>query len=187
MFSIAFAVAAPLVDVLLGGGWDGVVPILRILIVGGLFQASGYAVYWAFLSLGLTGANLRYTLVARTGLIICIFVGSIFGVTGVATGYAVGLFLMWPFGLWWLSRVSEAPSLALLKNGLRIVMTYTPAAVAGFATTEFLVTSPGIVSLICGLAVCAATFVVTCALLPSARRDLRTLKETGALVRRRKK
>ncbi|PPG52783.1 lipopolysaccharide biosynthesis protein [Rathayibacter sp. AY1E9] len=94
-FFLAAALAPPLVELVLGPQWSISASLFAILAIGGLFQSMGYVYYWAFVSLGLTGLQLRYSLITRTFMVLLIVAGVPFGSTGVALAVSLGLLLNW--------------------------------------------------------------------------------------------
>ncbi|WP_368565363.1 lipopolysaccharide biosynthesis protein [Pseudoxanthomonas sp. UTMC 1351] len=183
IFAMACAQAGPLILLVLGQRWQMTVPIFQILVVGGVFQAAGYAAYWVFLSKGLTGAQLYYAIVSRTLVIACIAIGSQWGVLGVATGYACGLALSWPLVLWWLSRVSDAPVRQMLVNGLRAMAGYGLCAFASYmASAQFAAASLSM-QLGVGIATAVVAFAVLCAVWPAFRRDVVDILHTRTFFR----
>ncbi len=182
IFAFAAAQAPLLIPLVLGPQWTQSAPIFQILAVGGAAQAVSYATYWVFLSKGLTGSNLRFAALSRPILIAAIAVGSIWGVLGVAAGYSVGLLLLWPFGLWWIGRASNAPALRMLLNGLRAISAYGIAGCVSF-TASWL--SAGN---LLGLAFGFVAFVVSIGLLsvlwPKYRAELGAIAQTVRLLRR---
>ena len=85
------AQADSIVRIMLGTQWLEAVPVFRILLVAGFFQAAGYAAYWVFLSKGLMRQNLYYSLATRPLMIVAILVGSIWGMYGVAIAYSASI------------------------------------------------------------------------------------------------
>ncbi len=131
------AQADSVVRIMLGPQWLDSVPVFRILLVAGFFQAAGYATYWVFLSKGLMRQNLYYSLATRPLMIAAILVGSNWGMYGVAIGYSASIAIMWPLSLLWIRRVSDAPAGAMFANGARAVAVFgvgcVVSAVATFA------------------------------------------------------
>jgi PST family polysaccharide transporter len=141
LIAVCFAFAPLGVAVVLGDSWDGVVPLFRLLCLAGVFQAAGYVTYWGFLALGLTASHLRFTLVTRPLLIALVLLGSIWGVSGVAASYGVGVALIWPAGLWWLRKREEIPVRALFVGCLKPLAVYGAAGVG--AAVVGMVLAPG--------------------------------------------
>ncbi|QYF73738.1 lipopolysaccharide biosynthesis protein [Cryobacterium sp. PAMC25264] len=131
IFAAVIVAAEPLIRIVLGDQWTASSPILQILAIGGAVQAVSYPAYWVFLARGLTGAHLRFSLISRPVVIAMIALGSIFGVEGVAAGYAAGMCITWPLSLWWLSRQGVSDVKLLLFTGLRVL---AAGALAGSAT-----------------------------------------------------
>ena len=183
IFAFACAQAGPLIHLVLGGHWAMTVPIFQILVVGGMFQAAGYAAYWVFLSKGLTGPQLRYSVVSRTLVIACIVVGSQWGVLGVATGYACGLAVSWPLVLWWLHRTSDAPVRGMLFSGLRAIAGYGLCGIASYAASARFANASLPLQLLIGIAAVSVAFALLCLAWPAFRRDVAGILHTRTLLR----
>lgn len=130
-FAVAWLVADPLVPLLLGDQWTGVIDIFRILAIAGCFQAAGFATYWCFLALGLSKRLLFWSLTTRPFMIAAIAFGAaVGGVEGVAWAYTIATAVLWPLGIVWVAHRTEVPALAVFVNGLRIIALYAVAATA---------------------------------------------------------
>lgn len=182
MLAFACAQADPLIHLVLGERWASTVPIFQILVLGGMFQAAGYAAYWVFLSKNLTGAQLRYTILSRTLVIACIVIGSQWGVLGVAGGYATGLVLSWPLVLWWLGRACDAPVRGMLSGGVRALVGYALCGLASHAIALPLAAAPAPWQLLAGGAGLAGMFALLCLAWPAFRRDVAGILHTRTLL-----
>lgn len=94
-FFVAILMADPLVEIVLGPGWDTSKTIFRILAVGGIFQSISYTYYWVFLAKAKTGVQLRFSLIARSLMVALMIAGTIWGPLGVAVGSSLGLACNW--------------------------------------------------------------------------------------------
>lgn len=166
--------AAPASLLLLGPGWAGVGPVVRLLAASALMQTLAYVGYWVYLTCGLTPELLRFTLVTISVKIVLVLVGSQWGVVGVAAGFALAHTLEWPLSIAWLARLAPIDGGALARGAVRIVV--LGAAVAGAAHvvsgrvgTPWPATLAGIAA---GLVVVAAGLAV-----PRYRRDAREVAE----------
>ncbi|WP_166784118.1 oligosaccharide flippase family protein [Cryobacterium suzukii] len=128
VLAFSCAQALPIISIALGSNWLDSAPIFQILAIAGFFEAAAYATYWVFLSKGVTKQNLYFALSTRPLLVVFVLVGSLWGVYGVAAGYSIGVALIWPIGLLWISRVTTAPARAMFLAGVRAILGY------GFAT-----------------------------------------------------
>ncbi|BAL23287.1 lipopolysaccharide biosynthesis protein [Azoarcus sp. KH32C] len=181
VFAFACAQAEPLIVLVLGSHWAPAVPIFQILAVGGVFQAAAYASYWVFLSKGLAGSNLRFTLSSRLLLIAGIVVGAQWGTQGVATAYAAGILLIWLGGLAWL-RDSGAPVGAMFRNGLRVMLAYGLCGLASaLASLELAGSLPG--RLAVGAAAMVAAFPLLMVLWPAFRVSVVDIVRSRTLLR----
>jgi O-antigen/teichoic acid export membrane protein len=138
VFAVSAGLAVPLVAVLFGERWAAVAPIFAVLAVGGVFRAIAQISYWMYLSLGLTGAQLRLFMVMGPIMVVIMLAGVPFGPVGVAAGSTIAYALNWAVTLWRVGVVSGVPTAPLFANALRIV---------------------GVISLPCGLAAWSATFL----------------------------
>jgi PST family polysaccharide transporter len=181
---LASVLAGPVVEVVLGDRWSQAAPAFAILAVGGVFEAANFAPNWVFQSSGRTGALLRFTLVTRPVVLLAIGGGSLFGMTGAALGYAVSTAVVWPLGLWWVSRVTDAPARALFWNGVRAFLGHGVAAAAGGLVASRLPgTSPWLVIAV-GLGVWAGVLAVEALLWRGLRADLGVLRRGARLLAR---
>lgn len=173
-FSLASALAAPLVLIFLGPGWSDTVGVFQILAVAGIAQTAGYASYWVFLAHGKTRSQLYWALCSRPFLIACVVSGSFYGLHGVAWGYAIGNLLTWPMGIIWVSRVTGVPGWRLFSNGARAIFVYGVGGVVAFVLYEFSGESVwSILFAVLGFSIVVAT---TALVWGTFRKDLVTLK-----------
>ena len=182
--AVVAGAAGPVTELFLGERWASVTPLLRLLAIAGGLQTLSYVGYWVYLSRGLTGALLRYSLVTAAIKIGCVVVGSTWGVVGVAAGYALAPALAWPLSLWWLSRRTALPVRALLAGGLRVLL--VAAAVASSAALTTAVSENASAALQVAYAVGAAPLVLslTALLSRAVRDDLRGVVDIARAARR---
>ncbi|GAB3753251.1 lipopolysaccharide biosynthesis protein [Zhihengliuella somnathii] len=119
VFVLGAVLAEPVVHLLLGGQWTEAVPLFAILAAGGLFQAMGYVYYWTFMGLGLTGVQLRYSLLTRSIMIVAIIVAARWGANGVAVAVAASLALNWAVLSAWPLRQTGLKAGAIVFAGVR--------------------------------------------------------------------
>jgi PST family polysaccharide transporter len=182
---LAAALAGPVVDVVLGERWSSAAPAFAILAVGGVFEAAGFAPGWVFQSAGRTGALLRFTLVTRPVVLLAIGGGSFFGMTGAALGYAASTAVVWPLGLWWVGRVTEAPARALFWNGVRAFVSHGAGAAAAGLVASRLADLGSWPTLAVGLLVWAGVVALQAVLWRRLRTDLGVLLRGARLLSRK--
>ena len=177
----------PITGLLLGDQWLSTAPIIRLLAVGGIFQTLSYVGYWVYLSRGLMSDLFRYSLVTASIKVTCIAVGSIWGVVGVAGGYALAPAIAWPISLIWLSRRTVIPTAALITGALRIlavtVIIAVGAAVASHLSAELGTVPQVIIAVGSGVVL----YVITALSIPALRRDASSIIEIAKLIPNRKK
>jgi PST family polysaccharide transporter len=94
-FYLSIGLSAPIVQLVLGSRFAGSATIFQLLAIGGIFQAATFAYSWAFMALGATGLQLRFTVWTRLLMILFIVAGLPWGALGVALGSAIGLAINW--------------------------------------------------------------------------------------------
>nr|WP_284291078.1 oligosaccharide flippase family protein [Angustibacter aerolatus] len=170
--AIAAGASVPLIDVFLGDRWAAVSPLFRILAFAGIFQTLAYVGYWVYLSRALTGALLRYTIVTSLLKVGLITLGSHWGITGVALGFAAGPALAWPISLWRLSRITDIPLGGLYRGAGRVL---AMALLAGGATWGVCVAAaalPSLVTLLLGALTGVAVYALGALALRPIRADV---------------
>ena len=180
VLAAAIATAEPLIDIVLGPSWGQVAPLFQILAVAGIVRICAYATYWIALSRGATKISLYVNLIAVPVYGGCVLAGSLFGVTGVAIGFATASTITWAIGLIWYTRAAAAPGWRLLTGALRIVLAVVPATAAAWAVSLVPAISGTITELAAGLGAFALVFSLTVLLARPVRSDF---MEAVAVIR----
>ncbi|MFL1597296.1 lipopolysaccharide biosynthesis protein [Gordonia amicalis] len=183
---LGIVIADPLVQLVLGPEWASSAVLLQVLIVAALCRVASYACYWVALSRGATRVDFLVNLVSAPLLIICVLIGSLEGVVGVAWGFSVATAFSWVIALVWYSRAASAPGWKMFLNACSTFSaSVLPALVSAgvislvFAESSDLVkTSVGSIVFCLGLG--AQAFFV-----PSYRRDWSNVVRVARLVRSR--
>lgn len=176
---VVVGTAGPVAAVFLGQQWVEVGPLLRLLAIGGACQTLAFVGYWVYLSRGLTGALARFSLFDTAVRLAAIGVGSAWGVTGLAAGFALAPALTWPVSLWWLARLAPIPLRALMGGALRILLLAATVAGTAAAVTAALGDLPALLVLVLASAAGALAYLAVTAVGPF-RTDL---DEVRAAVR----
>lgn len=172
----------PIIAILLGPQWLAAAPILRLFAIAGIFQILAFVGYWVYISRGLTGDLFRYSILSAAIKVACILIGSMWGVMGVAVGYAIAPALSWPISLWWLSHRADLPIGRLYAGAGRILGLVTVAAVAAAFASALGAFGPWLqlgVAALTGVAVYAAAALV----LPPIRRDVSAVIRMVRMIR----
>ncbi|KQR23439.1 MULTISPECIES: lipopolysaccharide biosynthesis protein [Microbacterium] len=174
---LAFSVAqAPaLVAVALGPQWEPTVHLFQILAIAGFFQAASYATYWLSVSLGLTRRYFWYTVSTRPVVIGLIIAGASWGVEGVAWAYTIGNALVWPIGIFWMTRKISLRAAPLFWAAARTVAVYGVAALISAGSTQLWPDLPEIVHLVLGGVILVAALALLALVLPAYRRDVKMI------------
>ncbi|MGO3886168.1 MAG: lipopolysaccharide biosynthesis protein [Mycetocola sp.] len=173
--------ALPIVTILLGDAWLDSTPVLQFLTVAGVFSTLAFVAYWAFVTQNLTGQLFRFTLVTAGLKILCIVIGSQWGIAGVAAGFALEPLLSWPLAIWWLSRSAPTPVARLCAGAGRVgALALTASGAAWVATLWLSGLSPWLQIPLAFIATCAVYAAASA--IPTVRRDLRELMHVVRLV-----
>lgn len=183
---IAYAILAAgsrdLVPALLGPAWQDTAYFFAILAVGGIFQAANYSSYWVYLAMAKTASHLKYSIVARSMMIVCLLLGATAGPYGVAAGYSVSMILALPLSMMWLkistgvnvgpiSWISARSSfMALMAGSFGYLVSFSPA--------------PTVLRLLLSCLTTVVIVLIFVWALPAYRRDLRGLLRVVSQARR---
>jgi PST family polysaccharide transporter len=170
--AIAAGAAEPIIAVFLGDRWDGVAPMFALLAAAGAFQTISFVGGWVYLARGLTSDLFRYSLLSLAIKVVCVLVGSSWGIVGVAAGFALAPALAWPLSIYWLSRVTPIPVRALYAGAGRILATASLACAATYAVVRVVSPAHPWLQLLGGGAAGAATYVGLALLVPAVRTDV---------------
>lgn len=119
--ALVAGLADPVVHIMLGSQWTQAVPYMRLFCGATLMSTLAFVGYWVYVSRGLGRQLFRYSLVEVGIRVVCITVGSFFGMLGVAAGVFVEPLLSWSLSVYWLSRVTPVPVKYLWLGGFRII------------------------------------------------------------------
>ncbi|WP_310962181.1 lipopolysaccharide biosynthesis protein [Nocardioides terrisoli] len=122
LFSVMVGFGEILIPLVLGGQWHPAVVPFQILCFGGCLNALTVVTNWAFMATGSMRAYLKVTAVTAPVTVACMYVGSRWGIDGVAAGFTLGTAAYWPMSLWWLRRQPQVPGIVLLRRGLRALL-----------------------------------------------------------------
>lgn len=172
VFATAAGVAQFLIPVVLGDSWNPVVPVFQVLAIGGCVWVFNHVSYWAFIVYDGAVHLLRYNLVSKPFAIICILIGSRWGIVGVAWGYVIAMVFSWPLNLAWLQRTSPVRADRFFINGALIILCGAAAGAAAFGVSNLIGDVASIGAVLAGSALSAAVMVVCLCALPPTRRPL---------------
>lgn len=184
MLAVVAGLATPIVDVVLGAGWEPVAPILAVLAVGGVFRSVSQLSYWMFVASGRPAAQLRLDRWAQPLMMATIVLGVVWGAIGVAVAHAVAYACYWVVGLVVAGRATGVPARPLLVKGVAAVgLTGVPAGLAAWACS-LLFDTPW-ASLAAGLAGAAVALGLVVLLVRPVRTDVLVLRDIARTVRSR--
>ncbi|MEQ6896516.1 lipopolysaccharide biosynthesis protein [Microbacterium sp. KR10-403] len=172
--ALVTALAGPIVKIMLGPRWLAAAPILSLFSIAGLLTTIAFVGYWVYLSRGLGRSLFFYTIVTTAIKILCIIIGSFFGVVGVAIGFVIAPALSWPLSLFWLSRVTPMPTAKLYAGAGRILLATACVGLVAWEASQFVISVGPWAMLAVGVAAGLVTAAVAL-FLPVYRRDSRNL------------
>jgi PST family polysaccharide transporter len=179
------AAAEPVTTIFLGDRWTSVVPILRLLALAGMFQTLAYVGYWVYLARNLAGDLLRFTILTAALRVVCIVVGSHWGIVGVAAGYAATQAFEWPLSLWWLGRRAAAPTRVLIVTATRMLTVALVAAAPAVGSVRLLASAGAPLQLLGAAAATATTYALAWLLVRPVRADISEVVEIVRIGLRR--
>ena len=170
--AFAAATAKPVVALFLGDRWVSVVPVFAILAVAGIFQTVAYVGNWVFLARGLTRDLVRFSIVSLAIKVVCVLVGSVWGIVGVAAGFALAPAITLPISISWLGRSTELPVRELYAGACRILMAAALSGSGAYAATRALAGAPDVAQICVGVAAGVAVYGALAALSASYRLEI---------------
>jgi O-antigen/teichoic acid export membrane protein len=99
LVAFMFSAATPLVRLVLGPGWEEVVPLFRMLAPAAFVGTFNVALAWLFLALGRADRQLRWTMFSAIITTVGFLVGVKWGAMGVAASFSITTCCLRPFGL----------------------------------------------------------------------------------------
>jgi PST family polysaccharide transporter len=173
--------SGPIVQLVLGGRWSAVAPVLTFLAIAGASTMLAFVGFWVYVSRGLGAQLLRYTMATAVLQSVCVVGGSWWGVDGVAAGFMTAAIIEWPLSLCWLSRLTSIPLGDLLRAAARITACGAAAGTAAWGVTQLPADPAAPVNVLFCAAAGVAVYLLAAVLVPAVRRDLRAV----ALVARK--
>ncbi|AXE39671.1 lipopolysaccharide biosynthesis protein [Acidipropionibacterium virtanenii] len=183
--ALVAGLADPVVQIMLGSQWTQVAPYMRFFCGATLMSTLAFVGYWVYVSRGLGRQLFLYSLVEVGIRVVCIVVGSFFGMLGVAAGVFVEPLLSWSLSIYWLSRITPIPVRSLWLGGFRILgLTATVTAVSWLTASAVHVGAW--LTLLAGVGA-GAVAVLVFLILPAYRSDARELMDFIRLMIRRER
>jgi O-antigen/teichoic acid export membrane protein len=177
-YAIAAAVAYPLIEVLLGPGWEQAAGAFALLAIAGMAQAIGNVQGWLYITLGRAHRQLVYFLITRPIVIAMFFVGVWWnGIEGLALLYGLTSMALLLPGYWaaihgTFLRGWHDITAPLVRPVVLAPLVFAAAYSVTFATAALI---PLLQVLIGGLT--GAAVLALASLIPAYRRDYLSILE----------
>lgn len=169
VFAVTAGTAPALVPLMLGDQWVPAIPVFQVLAVGGAIWVFNHVSYWAFIVKERPYALLTYNLVSKPLAIASIFIGSNFGLTGVAWGYTAAMAFSWPLNLAWLARTASLRAGRFFASGCRILLGGALGGAASSLTCSLLTPVPQLLAVAVGVMAGTVTMAGVLLALPASR------------------
>ena len=134
--AFVFIEAEGMVRLLFGDRWLAAVPFAEAMAAGAFFAALTRPTGWLFTALGRTRRQFRWGLVHTATVLTCLLVGSAWGATGIALGYAAAHAILALPTIWFCLRGTPIALRDYLAAAARPVAASVAAAVAALAVVS---------------------------------------------------
>lgn len=183
---IATGASLPLTRILLGDQWIDSAPIMSFLAAAAALQTLGYFGYWVYVSKGITAVLFKYNLLSVVIKLICLLIGSHWGVNGVAAGYLIATSVSWPLSLWWIAKSIEgAPIRTFTMNFIRMASLAAFAAGGAKLGTIWAPAESPWLQILVAVSLAGAVYLLGITV-KSIRQDMRDIMRAGRMVGRKK-
>lgn len=184
---VAAGMAVPLIDLLLGTGWDAAAPLFAILAVSSVFRSVQQVANWLQVVRGSSRSLLVSNLIGQPIIILCILVGAIWGVAGIAWGSVLGYAFFWVFSMLWAGKHTGVNTAPLIFRAVRIMaFVGLPGGLAAWVASTYLPLS-GLLLVIAALAAAVLAVFLGWAISRTTRTEIGVLVGlVRASVRKRK-
>ena len=183
----ALMLGAPhlVVRVALGDQWESAIPLLAALGGLSLLQPMSRTSGWLFTTQDRTGEMVRWGIVSSVISLTSFLLGAIWGVAGVAWGYAAGQLLRTPVVFWYVGRTGPVTQRTLYETLFTSLSGGLPAAVVVYLTAGAIEDWPSLVAVGCCGLLSLLTAWTALAVSPRGRKVLLDLPRVWHTLRKR--
>jgi polysaccharide transporter, PST family len=135
--AILFAIAEPLVNIILGPGWGEVSVIFRALAMSSIFATASNSCGWVFISLGRTRQYFYWSLFASPIFVLSFVIGLPWKAEGVAISYAACMAILAPIYFAYAARQTTLTFATLSRWIVPVLVVAALAIGAGEAVNSF--------------------------------------------------
>lgn len=122
--------AEEIVLIVLGDQWTAAVPVFRTLAIAGLAQALLHSNGWMYVSLGRARRQLAWSVITAPIVVGAIAFGLRWGIEGVATSYAVVIWVLFLPSFWFVTRGTTVSTKDVISCGFKPAVFSSIGAVA---------------------------------------------------------
>jgi PST family polysaccharide transporter len=116
LMSLLFVLAPYFVLGIFGAEWTPMIPLMRVMSLGGIVFSIAALIPNIFIVLNKTRIHFYNTMVTSIFTILGIVIGAFYGILGVAIGVSVGILLGYLPSVWWVKQVLGLSMAQHLKN-----------------------------------------------------------------------
>ncbi|QIP27764.1 lipopolysaccharide biosynthesis protein [Klebsiella aerogenes] len=176
-----------IVQLFLGSGWDGAVPIFRMLAVFSLVEPIAGFLAVSLVAIGNAKALLRWKAIILSIFIVSVGIGSFWGAFGVVAAYALsGVFIRLPGFLYYSSRFLPVTFGEFIKALVPATVCALGAIAALFTLRHFILIESPVAGLAVFIAAAAVIYPALCLLIKPTRRELIEILDLLKLLTSRK-
>lgn len=167
------ALADWIVELFLGAGWSGVVPIFRLLALFSLVEPIAGFLSVSLIAVGNAKALLRWKMITLGILVISVAIGAFWGALGIVSAYALsGVFIRLPFFLYYASKFLPVSFSDFTKALLPAVVCAAGTLLLLYTFRQFYVFENPIIGLLYTLPIAAASYIALGLSLKSTRIEI---------------
>ncbi|MHA6964802.1 lipopolysaccharide biosynthesis protein [Zobellella denitrificans] len=162
-----------IVQLFLGSGWDGAVPIFRMLAVFSLVEPIAGFLAVSLVAIGNAKALLRWKAITLSILIVSIGIGSIWGAVGIVAAYALsGVFIRLPGFLFYASRYLPITFGEFIKVLIPSVVCAVSTVATMYGLRQVIQIENSVIGLTVFLFVAVIVYLFLCLMIKGTRREL---------------
>lgn len=174
------AAAAPLVELVLGPGWDRAVPFVQLIAASETLALMASVGGWILSAKGLGRMLIRLSVLSTMVKISLIALGALWGPYGIVAGAVAAQLILWPASLLLAGRFSGVNTRKILANSYRLVAMAAVTGAVGFLATQLsLGQGIPVVQVAAAAVAMALTLGAMSLVVPPVRRDIGTFLVTA--------
>ena len=136
IYFFSFVHAKQIIHMTLGDQWMSCDRVFQMLSLAGIFHFFSFSSYLTFLSKNMLSRHLFNTVICRSVQILCVFIGTKYGVSGSAAGYLFGMFTQWIVSFFSVLSIASFPCRKIMKSHIRLCFIYSCCMVCSYEISK---------------------------------------------------